>query len=278
MIGGGGLRTLLSTLSQCAGRACSTVLTLIGSTPVSGGDPQNNYRSEDRNNFPLLVAELRRQLRTAEAAGGKHYLLTIAGPATLDRLENFDLSAMSDSLDWINVMAYDYHTGDSIAHFNAPLGEADHDPSPSLNVAATVSLYVARGWPTDRLVLGVPFFGSGFAGVPPDNNGLFQAVASDLSDHDKTEWGVGSLPIREIARGAKARGFMQFWEPKASVPYLYHPQRKVWISFENRQSMAAKALFAREQHLGGIMIWELDGDDGSLLQSISSQLSGNRSR
>ena len=42
--------------------------------PVEGGLPTNKYRQEDKQNYPLLLKEIRRQL---DAVGHKKYLLTI---------------------------------------------------------------------------------------------------------------------------------------------------------------------------------------------------------
>ena len=69
------------------------------------------YRPEDKQNFTLLLAELRRALDAASEADGRkgaeRYLLTIA---SADR-EYFDYTEMDRlhvHLDWINVMTYDF--------------------------------------------------------------------------------------------------------------------------------------------------------------------------
>src|SRR5205823_5679300 len=48
--------------------------------PGGGGLPGNKSRVEDRQNFTLLLAELRRQLDEQGKGDKKHYLLTIAAP------------------------------------------------------------------------------------------------------------------------------------------------------------------------------------------------------
>jgi chitinase len=56
------------------------------------------------------------------------------------------------------------------------------------------------------------------------------------------------------------------------VPWLYHAQRRIFVSYDDARSIAAKARYVREQGFGGIMFWELGGDDGTLLPAIHAGL------
>ena len=66
--------------------------------------------------------------------------------------------------------------------------------------------------------------------------------------------------------------FRRHWDKNAQVPWLYNPTSRVWITYDDARSIAAKAKFARRNKLGGIMIWELSGDDGTLLPAINREL------
>jgi len=46
--------------------------------PVSGGLPGNSRRPEDKQNYVLLLKELREQLEIASVLEKKNYLLTVA--------------------------------------------------------------------------------------------------------------------------------------------------------------------------------------------------------
>jgi chitinase len=79
--------------------------------PVSGGPAELAHRPEDRRNFTLLAQELRDRL-------GSDYLLTAALPAgrlqsagPYDPAASFELSALTDLLDFVNLMTYDFGTG-----------------------------------------------------------------------------------------------------------------------------------------------------------------------
>jgi chitinase len=67
-------------------------------------------------------------------------------------------------------------------------------------------------------------------------------------------------------------GFTRHWDGDAGVPWLYNAKTRNWITYDDPQSLALKADLVRERELGGIMIWELSGDDGMLLPAIHQRL------
>nr|QNT18195.1 chitinase [Bacillus altitudinis] len=90
--------------------------------PVSGGLPGNSTRPEDKRNYTLLLQEVRKKLDVAEAKDGKEYLLTIASGASQDYVSNTELDKIAQTVDWINIMTYDFNGGwQSISAHNAPL-------------------------------------------------------------------------------------------------------------------------------------------------------------
>ena len=240
--------------------------------PVRGGLDGNRHRPQDRENYTLLVREFRRALDELGRAAARPYLLTIAGPAGLEHIGNLDVAALARSLDFINVMTYDYHTGGAIAHFNAPLDAAAGDPTPRSHVRATVAAYRAAGLPAQKLVVGVPFFGHGYADVRSAGKGLFQPLKTGVSTKSGTSnpW-IGAIRYHRIADALRA-GFTRYWEPRAGVPWLYDQSTSTWITYDDAQSLGLKSDFVRTQGLGGIMIWELSGDDGTLLPAIHRTL------
>jgi len=240
--------------------------------PVAGGRAENTYRPDDWENYALLIAEFRRQLDRRSVADGRGYLLTIAAPA-VPQGANVGWSRIGAHVNWINLMTYDYHTGGNIAHFNAPLYAAPDDPTPHLNVHATVQRYLDAGVPREQIAIGLPFFGQGYGGVAATREGLFQAAQQDgLEDKNATqEWGIGAVPFRQL-RDAHERSFRRFWHSEAQVPWLFNPERRVWISYDDSQSLGLKSDYVRKHNLGGVMIWELGGDDGTLLEGVHRRL------
>ena len=239
--------------------------------PVAGGMEGNRRRPEDRANYTLLISDLRSALDRLGRPERKWYLLTIGAGAGLGHIRHLEVPALARKLDFINVMAYDYHTGGAIAHFNAPLDAAAGDPTPENNARASIEAYVAAGAPPDKLVLGVPFYGYGYAGVDSARKGLFQKGSTKADESGAPNPWTGALRFYRIAE-ARRSGFRRYWDAKASVPWLYDARTRTWITYDDTESLGLKADFARTRKLGGIMIWELSGDDGTLLPAIHKRL------
>ena len=117
--------------------------------PVSGGLSSNTYRPEDKHNYTLLVEEIRRQFNTADALDGKHRLISIAAPAGYDKIVNLEPAALANSLDFMNLMTYDYHgSWENTTNHQAALYGNPADPSSQgakYTIAATVDAYLAAG-------------------------------------------------------------------------------------------------------------------------------------
>ena len=233
--------------------------------PVAGGMASNVKRPEDRENYTLLLAELRRQLDAESARTGRKYTLTVALNAHSPRNGNVEFDRITPLLDWINVMTYDFHGGSPIANFNAPLHSTVGDPAPSYNVDSSVAIYLAAGVPAAKIVVGVPFYGRTFGGVTPARDGLLQPALSP----PPAEVTTGGMDYKSIvAKQFETKGFQRHWDPVAQVPWLYNPETGTWITYDDEQSIRAKADYARDHALGGIMIWQLAGDDDGKLTAI----------
>jgi chitinase len=220
--------------------------------PVAGGLQPGQPR--DAHNYVLLLSALRNAI-------GPGKLLTVAvgaGPRAIDPLE---YAEMSPSLDWVNVMTYDFHSGGRRAGFNSALYNHDDPSNPRSNTDAAVQAILAKGVPRTKLVVGVPFYGRGWRGIE--------------SEKGWTE-GSGTIQVggyRVIATNQlQSAGFVRRWDDVAKVPWLYNAETKEWITYEDAQSMRIKGSYVVEQGLAGAMFWELSNDDGTLLDALRAGL------
>ncbi|MAB90243.1 MAG: glycosyl hydrolase [Planctomycetes bacterium] len=249
--------------------------------PVSGGLASNITRPEDKQNYTLLLQELRAQLDAQGAMDGRHYLLTIAAPAGPGTYANIELDLIHPYLDWINVMAYDFHGSWSpLTNFHNGLYAASGDPSPDPVIAtqfngnSAVQAYLAAGIPADKIVLGAPFYGRGWSGVPATNNGLWQSFAGT----PQGTWEPGVFDYDHVVEGLIPAGATRHWHSEAQVPWVHDPQTGLVVSYEDDQSLANKAQYVVGNGLGGIMFWELSCDDAphTLLSVLADGLLGPR--
>lgn len=231
--------------------------------PVNGG--LTNGVPEDKKNYTLLLAEIRKQLDELGKADNRRYLLTIAAPIGPGIIRNYELSQIAVIVDWMNLMAYDFHgTWDMSTNFNAPLFRTPNDPADSgLNIDAAVQSYIYTAVPPKKIALGVPFYGHGWSGVPSDNNGLYKkATGAAAGKYEK-----GSFTYQELVTDYLPT-FKRFWSEDAHVPWLYDSSQGIFISYDDPKSIEAKAGYARDQGLAGIMIWDVSQGDQTLIDAI----------
>ena len=237
--------------------------------PGGGGLPSNVSRPEDKQNFTSLLAELRRQLDLAGKADARRYYLTIAAPAGLDKIANIQPAAIAAVLDWINVMTYDLHGAwENRTNHHAALNGAPGDP---LTVRAAMDAYLAAGVPRDKLVVGLPFYGLSWKGVPNINNGLAQsATGAATGTWDAT--GMFDYWDIEQRLAAQPVAYRKFRDSTGNAPWVYAPtlQGGLFITYDDRESISLKCDYINAQNFRGAMFWELSGDltDGTGLLPV----------
>ncbi|MDX2160371.1 MAG: glycoside hydrolase family 18 protein [bacterium] len=246
--------------------------------PTGGGHPLNRERPEDPENFILLLEAVRTELDAQAVQDGRPYLLTIAAGAGDDKIDGLDWSRIHPLLDFINVMAYDMAVASSpLTGFNAPLYDSSSEPVEGTSAHTAIQAYLDQGVPADKLVLGVAFYGRGWGAVPPENNGLHQP--HNPQRLPSGTWELHNFDYQDIAENHLTNpDFQRFWDDTAQVPWLYNPVTQVMISYDDPESLTVKAEYVREMGLGGVMFWELSGDDdqASLLTSLYETLNAAR--
>jgi chitinase len=225
----------------------------------------------DSSNFTALLSDLRAALDTQGQQDGKKYLLTIAAPAGPDHIANIQLDKVAPLLDWINLMAYDYHgSWEGRTNFHAALYGAANDPDAALgfNTDNVLKLYLSGGVPAAKMVLGVPFYGRGWSGVDPGpaGDGLWQNGSGPAPA--KYEAGIEDYKILKGLEGT----FQKYTHPETKAFYIYNPQSKTWWNYDTPASLQVKVDYIKAKGLGGAMFWELSGDDanGSLISVLGS--------
>lgn len=233
--------------------------------PTGGGDAGNTERPEDVANYPLMLAELRKQLDVQDQTDGRHYLLTIAAATGQDFISKLDWTQIEPALDWINVMTYDFSgSWSEKTGFNAPLYDSVANPPEGGSVDSVIQDYLATGIPAQKLVVGVPFYGRGWSGVAATDNGLHQSYGESIVDD--------GMDFRTM--GDYLKTYTRYWSDTAKVPWLYDPTSGTMISYDDAESLKAKVDYVKTQGLGGVMIWELASDDAdhSLLDAVTAEL------
>lgn len=225
----------------------------------------NSFRAEDKQNYTALLKELRARFDAETRRTGKRLYLTIAAGASDDFLAHTEMKKVARYVDTVNLMTYDYYDAESdrITGHHAPLYPSPADPQ-HVSADGSVRAFEAAGVPARKIVLGVPFYGHVWGDVPDVQHGLFQPGKKPASG--------GGAPFSQIEATMLGHGFTRYWDPAARVPYLYNPETRTFVSYEDAQSVGEKCRYVLDRKLGGVMFWYYGADNGQLLHAMDAAL------
>ncbi len=245
-------------------------------------------RPQDKPNYIKLVRELRAAFDTAGKKDGKHYSITIAAGGNANYVNDGAagsgwIKELARSLDWINIMSYDYHAPweKSSGHLAALSGDPkDPVTANGLYAEGSVRRYLQAGVAPDKLVMGVPFYGYGWKSCAPgpEGDGQYQPCEGGATGgaNGGNAYGFSHLLKQGILTSSfeGGNGYRRYWNASAKVPYLYNAKERIWITYEDQESLKGKARYIKAQKLRGAMFWELSADgEHQLIETLWSEMS-----
>lgn len=220
--------------------------------------------AEDNANYTALLAEFRRQLDAVRPG----LLLTLAVGAGIDKVRVTNPAAFQASVDYINVMTYDFHGGwEPKTNHHSALFNSPSDPSTGdvkfYNSNDAIEAFISRGVPASKLNLGIGYYGRGWTGVGSANNGLYQTGSAAGGTY---EAGIEDYKV------LKNLGWPSYIDTQARASWIYNGN--TFWSYDSPALITEKMNYVKAQNLGGAFIWELSGDDaqGTLTTTVSSGL------
>lgn len=239
-------------------------------------------RPEDKENFTELIKGLRAAMNEID----RPLTLTFAAAGWKGYFRYIEFQEVIKYVDFVNLMTYDQTGGANrfTAHHtalgkrtlddmkNTPLGQEmirknaelpeGADPWEPQSVESIVEFCIQNGCPAEKLVVGAAFYGKAWSGVTPDENGLFQPNTAGTR-------GGNFKKLQE--EYIDKNGYTRHWDSLAKAPYLFNAADSIFITYDDPESVTLKTSFVKENGLGGIMFWELGGDQfagGGLLEAI----------
>ena len=218
----------------------------------------------DAANFIALLTELRRAIQAVRPG----MMLTVAVGPSPHMYEGTDFRAVAAQVDQVGLMTYDFagpwmeRTGFIAPLYSVPRQVTDAAPvqPPSGGIAGSVQAFLAAGVPAEKILVGVPFYGYGWTQVPEEADGVFQEGTPIRGDKPYSY-------IQSLIATSKVHR-----DAVSGTPWLFDGD--AFWTFDDATSIGAKASYALEHELGGLMIWELSEDsaDGELLGAARRSL------
>jgi chitinase len=197
---------------------------------------------------------------------GANYLITAAitadGSAN-GKIDKADYAGAAQYVNWYNPMSYDYFGGFSPQGPTAP-----HSPLTSYTGIPTAGFYTdaaiqklkSKGIPSDKLLLGLGFYGRGWTGVTQTAPGGSATGAAPGT------YEAGIEDYKVIKTRCPANGTV------AGTAYAKCGNQ--WWSYDTPSTIGSKITYGKNQNLGGVFFWELSGDtsNGELITAVKNNV------
>ncbi|MCK6264345.1 chitinase [Vibrio sp. ZSDE26] len=270
-----------------------------GGAAADLGDPIN-----DGPAYIALMAELRAMLDGLQAETGRTYELTSAIGVGYDKIEDVDYADAVQYMDYIFAMTYDFYGGwNNVPGHQTALycgsfmrpGQCDGSgvdaegvpyKGPAYTADNGIQLLLSQGVPANKLVVGTAMYGRGWEGVTPDtltdpNDPMTGTGTGKLTGTtEQGVWEDGVIDYKGIkthmlgASHTGVNGFEYGYDEQAQAPWVWNPTSGTLITFDDDKSVKAKGAYVRSLGLAGLFSWEIDADNGDILNAMHEGLAG----
>ena len=199
------------------------------------------YISKDKQNFTLLVKELRAALN--EIRPGMLLTAAVSSEPTY-----YEVKTLNDYLDYWNLMSYDWSYKTSGSKVRHDEGLTDTNRS--------VEAYLKAGATARKVILGVTFRATKFAvNSLGSTYGVGETMQADRVDID----------YKDLIKSYINNSDYQYYYDSTNGMAIYYSTKKIngyysVISFNDSKTMNAKGTLVKGKSLGGMMAWDLSMD------------------
>jgi chitinase len=125
-----------------------------------------------------------------------------------------------------------------------------------------------QGVKPNKIVVGVAMYGRGWTGVSDyENDDYFSGTAKGPVSGT---WEEGVVDYRQIKN--ELDKYVYKYDTVAQAAYVFGKSKNDLISFDSVDSVLAKGKYVDQNKLGGLFAWEIDADNGDLLNAMNAQL------
>ncbi|KAL9936298.1 hypothetical protein V8E36_005140 [Tilletia maclaganii] len=240
------------------------------------GDTTRGGSSADGANFLTLVQEMKSAFANEASSTGKAALMiTVAAPADPAKIKLFDIKAVSQSINWYNLMSYDFYGNwDNVIDTTAPVKDTIRT---SWSFTSAIDIYLNAGVDPQKINAGLPAYGRVWTLADVNKNTPGSSGSAGVAGRCTGQQGfLGYFEIMEILRVFDAFGTANshyFYKPGDGAWMTFDDQ---WVGFDNDQSIRDKVSIIKQKNLRGAMIWavDLDTQDYSFTRNVIDSFSG----
>ncbi|QHB21716.1 chitinase [Artaxa digramma nucleopolyhedrovirus] len=241
----------------------------------NGANPSLGDAHRDGLTYVVLLRELRDMLDGLQRVTGRQFELTSAISAGFDKIAVVNYNDAQNYLDKIFLMSYDFKG----AWSNVDLGHQTGLYAPAWNsnerytTDFAVNALFEQGVQSRKIVVGVAMYGRGWRGVTnyKDDNPFTGIATGPVAG----TWEDGVVDYRQIANNLNQYSYT--FDAQAKAAYVFRNTTGELITFDSVDSVLAKGQYVLEKDLGGMFAWEIDADNGDLLNSIHVGLGAHKS-
>ncbi|MDP0699546.1 glycosyl hydrolase family 18 protein, partial [Klebsiella pneumoniae] len=113
-------------------------------------------------------------------------------------------------------------------------------------------------------------YGRGWTGVNGYTNG--NPFTGKATGPVAGTWENGVVDYRQIKNQYMSGQWVYSYDEVAEAPYVFKASTGDLITFDDQRSVQAKGKYVLENKLGGLFAWEIDADNGDILNSMNSSL------
>lgn len=199
----------------------------------------------EKDNFTLLMEAI----YTAVKNNNSNHLVTAA--TGIDTYTRYDLADSNAYIDYINVMTYDMQISAYTSFHNALYYKTGKTYK---SISTTYTNYVTdSGISPSKLILGIPFYGRTFTNT--DGLGQSCTVGSAISYNS----------IKTTYLDNLSDTITRVFDTDCQIPYIYDSVNKIFITYDDPESIAIKCEYASDNSFAGVMYWRDDQDYNDVL-------------
>ncbi|CAN0918689.1 Class V chitinase [Linum grandiflorum] len=164
----------------------------------------------------------------------------------------YPVREMAQSLDWINVMAYDFYSPVSSQITGPPTGL--YNPGNRTSIDSGIGSWFESGFPVGKIVVGFPLYGYAWKLSDPERNGYF--APADGGAGALVASGDKLMIFREIRKFIVPNRASSVFNSSIGGDYSYTGDG-ICIGYDNYLTIVKKVVYAEEKVLIGYFLWHL---------------------